>query len=147
MIGTIGAILVAYASVALAKAAAAAKWPTTQGLILKASVQTEELMRERRETLNFFRPDVLYTYSVNGQEFTSDTLRVGLRSQARSDEARQMAAEYPPGKVVVVHYNPSNPADALLEPAVNSQTMAIVGSGVALIVVAMIMVLIRLGRT
>jgi hypothetical protein len=148
VVGTIGAILIAYASIGLARAAAASGWPTTQGIVLGSSLETEEEIRLRRQAMDFYKAEIMYSYTVGGKDFTSDKVGIDRRAQARPDEARHLVADYPPGKLVLVHYNPANPADAVLEPTVSSETSAIVGSGIALIVVAMLMILMRgLGRT
>ena len=45
-----------------------------------------------------------------------------------------LARTYPPGSAVLVSYNPKNPADATVDPAVGYATMAWTAAGVASVV-------------
>jgi hypothetical protein len=143
MIGAIGIILGIYSSVSLAKVRAAAKWPTTMGIVMESSVQTEQKDRERRQSATFYQARVRYQYKVDGNAYSSDKVRVNLRGQSQPDEPRELVARYPVNATVPVHYNPDNPAEAVLQLAPDSQTRAVFGAGIAFLLVSIIMLGIR----
>lgn len=85
-------------------------WPTTDGIII-----TSEVIQSSR-----FVPHIVYTYSVNTVELTSE--KIGLTNYAqykkKADAAKQ-ADKYPVNTKVTVYYNPSNIGEAILSPGIN----------------------------
>ena len=61
-----------------------------------------------------YQATVFYTYEVEGRRYQSNQVR---REETSGNEANAQAnaAKYPTGSSVRVYYNPSNPADAVLE--------------------------------
>jgi hypothetical protein len=111
------------------QAFACAGWPTTPGQILSARINTEIednlTASDEGDSGNRHRPpeDVMsgatirYTYRVGGRDYQSTRLCVGrpvLSGNPRDAEA--IVAKYPANAQVSIHYNPSNPAEAMLEP-------------------------------
>jgi hypothetical protein len=143
MVGAIGLILVIYSSVSLAKVRAAARWPAIMGIVMESSVQTEQRERERRQTVPFYSARVRYEYKVNGSPFSSDKIKVNSGGKPRSEESQKLVARYPVGSTVWVRYNPENPADAVLELAPESETRAVFGAGITMVVVALVMMAVR----
>lgn len=64
-----------------------------------------------REVRNF--ADIRYEYAVNGKRFKGQ--RVSIGEDLGNFRVAETLARYPVGKAVVVHYNPENPAEAVLE--------------------------------
>lgn len=143
MIAAIGAILIGYSAVNLRKGKATTLWPSVNGKILGSDVRSEEQVRERKQKLLFYNADVKYNYTVNGKEYVSDKIRADLRGKTQTDEARRLVQLYSPGRTVAVYYNPRSPGDAVLEPGANPQTQTLLASGIALVVVAGAMLLVR----
>ena len=85
------------------------KWPAVSGTILESKISD----------LRQAWPTIVYTYTVNGQEFTRSTHlhfpAFGGRTN-RLDAATKVIAAYAPGEQVRVYYNPQNPSESLLKP-------------------------------
>ena len=74
------------------------------------------LTREEIESVNALFGLVEYAYIVNGHEYRSRQIRLGVDSPGQSsDAATQAAARYPEGREIEVFYDPSNPGSAALE--------------------------------
>ena len=59
---------------------------------------------------------VEYAYVVNGHEYRSRQIQLdGDGDSGSREEAQQVAARYPEGSDVEVHYDPANPSNAALE--------------------------------
>ena len=80
-------------------------WPTVEGAVV-----TSRVIGTRA-----FRPDIVYEYTVNGAVYrdstTLETPSFGGRN-SKYNVAETIAKEYPPGRSVTVHYNPSNPSES-----------------------------------
>ncbi len=90
----------------------AATWPSTAGVVLASTTQVRRIGRSRTVI-----PVVVYQYQVNGQTYQSHLIRAGDQygSIRVSGEAEAIAARYPTGAAVMVHYNPASPGQAVLE--------------------------------
>ena len=63
----------------------------------------------------YYRPVVIYSYSIAGQSFSGK--RIAFRDLIGSKRrARRIVERYPPGKSVLVSYDPHQPRVAVLEP-------------------------------
>ena len=105
------------------QAKAARAWPRTAGQVLRSGVR-EVMVRRRVSThtttyrmATRYEPYVVYTYVVDGVRYQAERLRMGA-SIASSDTraAERTIAHYPAGRDVTVYHNPSDPADATLDP-------------------------------
>lgn len=93
----------------------AMNWPYVTG---KIEVSTTEVYREPvsngpRRTM--YAPVVEYSYTVNGVTYRSKQINVGVTSSGSQAYAQKIAARYPEGSPVEVHYDPANPSSAALE--------------------------------
>ncbi len=94
-------------------------WPIIAGQIASSGVhEFHELEQNghssRWQTL--YRPEVTYNYEIAGVRYTGDKVNMGGAVSASTDAlARRVAAKYPVGTAVEVHYNPANPAESMLE--------------------------------
>lgn len=89
-------------------------WPTTKGAVLSSDVAIEQVMGNPMST-----PAVTYSYEVGGQTLQSGGLRVGKpRYFNKPDKAAALAAQYPVGSQVTVHYDPATPAITALDLAI-----------------------------
>jgi hypothetical protein len=111
------------------QAFACAGWPTAPGRIMGARIHTEIednlTASDQGEGSHRHRPaeeelsgaNVRYAYRVGGRDYQSTRIYVGrpvLSGNPR--DAAAIVAKYPPNTQVSIHYNPSNPAEAVLEP-------------------------------
>lgn len=82
-------------------------WPSTEGLVTHSDVARDE---------EHWKPDVRYTYSVDGSQFESDSIRFGgaFGTTSRSP-AQAVAEQYPAGETVLVFFDPDDPSRACLD--------------------------------
>jgi hypothetical protein len=73
---------------------------------------------------------VEYAYGVGGRDYHSTRLSFGAKTAGSQASAEAQAARYPEGSQVMVHYDPNNPSNAVLEVKV--------AHDVAFIVVALV---------
>lgn len=111
------------------KAVESQSWPSTSGQVIKAILRKSEGVEdEDGHTHPLYYPLVDYEYTVNGQVYTSNRLSFGSRKTFnRQNQAAEELDRYPIGKQVVVHYNPVQPAEAVLE------TKQVIGSQLSMI--------------
>ena len=103
----------------------ASRWPTTQGTVLSSKLD----VNRNSDGGDTYRIDVRYRYAVAGRDFESnqyDATGVSIHSGFGLDKMRAAVAAHPPGSTVVVHYDPADPADAMLSTAVPAGTFAFV---------------------
>lgn len=116
-------------------------WPTTPGLVVSSSVIGERA----------FRPQIVYEYDVEGITFTDtsflDMPSFGGRNNRR-EAADTMAAEYPVGKTVTIHYDPESPALSHLKVGAPWSVYGKMGLAGVLIILGLVIefVLIRTRR-
>ena len=94
----------------LREARVCARWPTAPGWVVRAQVKRAAADDEVR----FSDLHVLYTYRVNNREYRGTRLYAGGAAHARVAETT--VEKYRTGADVAVHYDPANPAVAILEP-------------------------------
>jgi Protein of unknown function (DUF3592) len=134
----IAMILICFGCVALyfselRKAKQNTTWPTTEGKILGSKVVGHEETRTDDDgdesTSTVYRPDIRYSYRVNGADYAADTWKGRMRYSSGSPKyAERAVARYPVGQTVTVHYDPADPGMGVLELGNHD------GAGVALAV-------------
>ena len=113
-----GVMLLALLRAARRQAVEAAGWPVTGGHIVSSTVEhyRTRVGGARSGTLTtFYEPVVEYAYRVNGREYHGAQLSFGARVAGSEELAQAKAAQYPAGTEVVVHYDPDNPSNAVLD--------------------------------
>jgi hypothetical protein len=89
-------------------------WPAADGTI--QSVEPFRAERRGRSITYFDALRLTYDYTVNGQPYTGQRLRLdGQPTPAESAAGRTLLDRYPPGAPVTVYYDPANPASAVLQ--------------------------------
>jgi hypothetical protein len=111
----LGVFFISLAIIQLLKAKKAEKsWPTAPGVIMSSVVGTHLARSSRGGTTTQFMPEVAYEYQVN--EITYKGSGVGFgKSTTSSRKATEIVSRYPQGTAVTVHYDPQDPAKAVLE--------------------------------
>lgn len=97
----------------LEKARASETWPVTSGVVETATVVSST----DGDGDTMYEADIVYRYAVLGRDYRGSDVEVGgqVRSSSRK-HALRVVNRYQPGDAVDVHYNPDDPADAILEP-------------------------------
>ena len=87
-------------------------WQSTTGTVVMSSVQRKHTGKSYSHY-----PVVVYMYQVNGQQYQSQRIKAGEQflNVRLSGQAEATVQKYPIGSMVTVYYNPSNPAESVLE--------------------------------
>lgn len=102
----VGVGLIALASWLCIKSHQCKSWPTVEGIVLESRVDDSSL-----ETM---KPILRYEYVVGGRRFVGS--RVAFSGYGVSRSAMEtLLAPYKSGQSVRVHYDPENPAHAVLD--------------------------------
>jgi len=97
-------------------------WPTVPGVVLESRVHDPFRLRETTDDPLL----VTYEYVVDWQVYRSTRVVIGLESRffSLSSESERLArTEYAAGKTVMVHYDPENPASAVLRPGIGTRNI------------------------
>lgn len=120
----------------LDQAHASKTWPSVSGTVTHSEVVTR-----RSKGKVQYSSKVAYRYAVEGREFTCDNVWFGGHSSSNSSgSASQTVKKYPTGAEIAVFYEPSNPANAVLEPGTRWQSYLVFAIGVIFLAVGILMV-------
>jgi hypothetical protein len=92
----------------------AADWPLVRGTVLSSKTEKVQQRQSGRTTV-FHTPVVEYAYRVNDVDYVSRQIKVGMVMSGSESYAAGVAARYPEGSTIDVHYDPANPSNAALE--------------------------------
>ena len=120
--------------------------PPPGWLPAKAKVLDVAIARTPRPGMGMagFAPVIGYSYKVNGYEYRSGETVTGPHLGADSVSANKLAARYPVGSDVMVHYNPHNPREVAAEVDAKRGRFFIT-AGIALLVLAVVISCSTLG--
>jgi len=95
----------------------AAKWPVTAGRIDTSGLQEFQTRNSGyRPWRTVFKSRIVYSYSVAGQRYSADRVAFGGKLTATlASLVGGQSKRYVEGSKVDVHYDPANPAAAVLE--------------------------------
>lgn len=121
-----GLVMSFWAAWSMYRGSLAGGWPTEKGEIISSSAdQTGETHK--------YRFNVAYEYEVDGKIYTSSRYTTADKLLPR-EEAERLASRNRPGKPVVVHYDPRNPSNAVLEQSFPTWTVPLLVVGIILLV-------------
>jgi hypothetical protein len=108
-----GLALVAFGWKELSDGYSSTHWPTTEGVVI------ESQMARTGSGKKGFKPVVAYSYSFEGNSFSSERILFGMtsfRTIAKSSQQRayEWLEKYPEGRSVTVAYDPSDPSNSTL---------------------------------
>ena len=89
------------------------KWPTTNGTVVSARV-----VRPSGKSTKYIA-EIGYSYRVDGKDYRSKNFKA-TSARGTSEWAKKLVDQHPAGSTVTVHYNPSKPEDAVIEPGLQS---------------------------
>ncbi|MBY0455944.1 MAG: DUF3592 domain-containing protein, partial [Gemmataceae bacterium] len=113
-----GVVVVADAAVAygVRTAVRSADWTPTDGVVTRS-----ELKFGRKNSVSL---DLAYSYAVDGRRLTGREYQPGPHLLP-SDKWRAVHAALPVGSRVTVHYNPADPAEAVLVPGLKPDVLLV----------------------
>lgn len=114
---------------------ASVQWPSTEGTLLKkAETESTTVERDSSGTVHrstTYSTGLVYEFEVNGKLRFAATRRFGQLAGADQEWAAEIASRYETGAKVKVHYKPSNPDVAVLEPGMSTESLYLPGAGLA----------------
>ena len=140
VISLIGLVVAGGGIRALLRAAASRRWPTVPGEVVESGVATRvapavspgegELPSQEHPV---HRPVIRYEYTVKSVVFSSNDIGFGATESSSASRAGELAARFPVGTKVKVHYDPNDSSEACLEPGIQSTTYIplVVGLGMS----------------
>jgi len=115
----IGVILLIVGLRERARARATEQWPTVAGTITSSRIESQT--RTSRDEDGVVRhhtthiPEVAYTYELQGKAYQGNKVFPGGRIGFDLGTTQGIVNRYQPGQAATVHYNPADPAEAVLE--------------------------------
>ncbi|HVF72946.1 MAG TPA: DUF3592 domain-containing protein [Chthoniobacterales bacterium] len=94
----------------LSAARASQLWPSTPG-----KITSSQLMAGGTRSKPWYKPQVTYTFAVNGQAYTGENVFFGNARSNSSGKPQAVVDRYREGAEVEVFYNPHQPQQAVLE--------------------------------
>jgi hypothetical protein len=94
----------------MARARASRRWPT-----VPAVVQADEVEQRQSSFFVFYKLALHYRYEVGGTSYEGDRVQFGPARVTARELIETLAAKYPPGAQVDIHYDPNDPSTAVLE--------------------------------
>lgn len=94
-------------------------WNKAEGVIEISSV-VEKTRSGKKKARKSFKPEISYTYTVDGERHFGDRIVFGPTSyytllRGNRERAREVVAKYPEGSTVSVFYSPNNHSHCVLE--------------------------------
>lgn len=145
LLGVTGVGLIIYGLWQVWKHARTRRWPTVQGTILSSTTTVRmperEAADEQSRSLDeppqpLYRPEVRYTYTVGGRSFTGERISTTDVEVSSETYARSIAQRYVPGTPVAVRHDPSDPAQAVLEPGIHLASWLLPAAGILFLIVS-----------
>jgi hypothetical protein len=112
---------------------AIARWPSAPGVVISSSIEMARGQGRDKQGFSYtyesYTPVARYTYTVGGQELEGDQIARVVESNTSRDLVQACVDKYPPGKEVMVLYDPSDPKTAYLETRRSLGAMIILAFG------------------
>jgi hypothetical protein len=86
-----------------------AKWVKTNGEILSSGIYQQSGHISAEGALNYYYPEIRYTYSLNGIRYESGVVSSSLLAFASEEEAREISEQFTKGKPVDVYISKKDP--------------------------------------
>lgn len=111
----IGGAIISYAIRMAGKARQSTSWPSTEGEIAHSAVLYQTDTTANANGAATYKADISYRYQVNGTNYSSSRISL-VDFASTAGRAQSTVGRYPDKSTVRVYYNPSNFAEAVLEP-------------------------------
>ena len=114
----VGLIFFALGVVQFFEAKATSSWPSVEGRVLSAKVESKSYRNSDGMSSSKFRPVVKYSYSVDGIDYEGARLEIGNQYHGKPRRAQEAIAAYKKDKACTVYFDPNDPESAVLENGV-----------------------------
>jgi hypothetical protein len=88
----------------------AQNWPSISCRIISSQIHTS-----RSSDGTTYRPDISYTYTLNGQTYTSDSYSFGGKVSSTYNWAKNRVSQFPVGSNHICYVDPQDPQQAVLD--------------------------------
>lgn len=109
-----GLCMIPYGMFCLRRDRPSLQWPTVPGVMMQADVRRGITRHSQTDRLT-----ATYSYEVNGARHVSHQVRLWNSDLGNTGNAAAFAQAHPVRSTVEVHYDPQNPANAVLIPGAN----------------------------
>jgi hypothetical protein len=93
-------------------------WPTTPGTISVSGIESHtqaDNMTAGKMSSTLYSSNVKFKYNAEGKEYESDQITWGADFRTNDQHLiEKEIADYPLGKKIVVHYDPENPSNCIV---------------------------------
>jgi hypothetical protein len=118
-------------------------WPSTTGVVKKASVKEAAISTLDCSLSCFvYSVSVVYWYAIDGIQFLSDRVQFGDELHTVEEIARDDASDYVSWKAVKVYYDPQKPEKAVLKPGAFRLDYGVLAVGIGTFMVGVISILV-----
>ena len=95
-------------------------WPSVPGVVANSEIETQYSNSNSTTRSNFtYHASVQYDYEVEGETYSAERVSFGEYGTGDGEYAQEVVGRYPAGAEVTVHYDPDDPARAVLEPGLH----------------------------
>ena len=129
-----GVIILLFHLLIVKKSKEVKTWKTVQGTIIESTIDRSHRSRCSRPSsrralitiktcrdVTLYKPHIMYEYTVKGQKYTSNSIRLNDFSWSKSAmDATNVILSYPLDSTVSVYYNKNNPSESYLNTEYNS---------------------------
>jgi hypothetical protein len=114
-------------------------WPTAVGTILTSDVKKETSSSSNNGTVTTYKPEICYSYKVEGIEYISNRIRPLFNySSSSSTKAFTLTRKYPVNSQITIYYNPKKPKVSVIEPGLKADNIVFLLFGPAILVASLI---------
>jgi hypothetical protein len=86
-------------------------WPWTEGAVIASKIKSSSSNRAKEGSTTTYNAEILYEYEVDNRKYTSKQKHFG---NCFPGNVQDVVSQYPPGKQLLVYYNPESPEMAVL---------------------------------
>ena len=107
------------------------KWPVVIGEVISSKMKAKykklaQFAEAAHMVTSLYQPDITYTYEIDGEKYTNNTVRpVGRNVYKEIPVVQRVINLYPEGSKVYIFYNPTDPHKSLLDPWIRFSPVAI----------------------
>jgi len=107
------------------------KWPVVIGEVTSSKLlpkykKLAEFAEATHTVASIYRPDITYTYEIDGEKYTNNIVRpVGRNVYKGIPVVQRVINMFPEGSKVYIFYNPVNPHKSVLDPWIRFSPVAI----------------------
>lgn len=107
------------------------KWPVVIGEVISSKLEPKykklaEFAEASHMAVSIYRPDITYTYEVDGRKYTNNIVRpVGRNVYKGAPIVQRVLNMFPEGYKVQIYYNSASPHKSVLDPWIRFSPVAI----------------------